>query len=158
MSMLLFGLLCWSLAAQNIGIHYAGVHKIPEDGLPCFDWEMANIIFHVHLIMTIYTILVSIIQLNVLWLIYLDHIMTPSPVCVNNISWVWISTKKSYNSIVLPNSGHKVLAAIMVWFVNTTDHSTRFPSILWKILLIHSYCPHCNMLYKPASPSATEQM
>ena len=75
-SILLFGLSCWSPAVQNVGIHYAGVHKIPEDVPPCFDWEVANIIFHAHLIMTIYTIPVSIIQLNVSWLIYLDHIMT----------------------------------------------------------------------------------
>ena len=141
MSIFHFGLPCWSLAVQNVGIHYAAVHKIPEDVLPCFDWEVANIIFHVHLIMTIYTIHVSIIQLNVLWLIYLDHIMTQSPVCVNNISWVWICTDKSYSSIVLPNSGHQVWTTILVWFVSTMDHSTRFTNTLWKILLIHSYCP-----------------
>ena len=53
MRLLLFALPCWSLATQNVGIHYAGVHKIPEDILPCLDWEAANIIFHVHLIMNI---------------------------------------------------------------------------------------------------------
>ena len=65
MSILLFGLPCWSLAVQNVGIHYARVHKIPEDVLPCFDWEVADIIFHVHLIMMTYMIHLSIIQLNV---------------------------------------------------------------------------------------------
>ena len=57
-----------------------------------------------------------------------------------NISWVWICDK-SYNSIVLPNSGNQVWAAILVWFVSTMDHFTRFTNTLWKILLIHSYCP-----------------
>ena len=70
----------------------------------------------------------------------LDHIMTHSPVCVN-ISWVLICTDKSYNSIVLPYTGHQVWAAILVWSVSTMDHSTRFTNTLWKILLIHSYCP-----------------
>ena len=52
---------------------------------------------------------VSVVWLNVLWLIYLDHITTQSPVCVKkNISWVWIWTDKSYKSIFLPNSGHQV--------------------------------------------------
>ena len=37
---------CWSLAIQNVGIHYASVHKIPEGVLPCFDWEVANITFY----------------------------------------------------------------------------------------------------------------
>ena len=83
MSILLFGLPCWSLTIKNVGIHYASIHKIPEDVLPCFDWEAANIIFHAHLIMMIYIIHVSVVQLNVLWLIYLDHITTQSPVCVN---------------------------------------------------------------------------
>ena len=125
-SILLFGLPCRSLAVQNVGIHYAGIHKIPEDALPCFDWEVANIIFQAYLIMMIYTISISVIQLNVLWLIYLDHIMTQSPVCVNNISWVWICIDKFYNSIVLPNSGYQVWAGILVWLVSTMDHSIRF--------------------------------
>ena len=30
-----FGLPCWSLSVQNVSIHYAGVHKRPEDVLPC---------------------------------------------------------------------------------------------------------------------------
>ena len=136
-----FGLPSWSLAVQNVGIHYAGVHKLPEDVLPCFDWEVANIIFHVHFIMMIYTIHVSVVHLNVWWLIYLDHITTQSPVCMNNISLVWICTDKSYNSIVWPNSGHQVWAAILVWFRSTMDHSARFVNTFWQILLIHSYCP-----------------
>ena len=64
-----------------------------------------------------------------------------SPICVNNISWVWICTYKSCNSIVLTNSSHQVWAAILVWFVTTTDHSTTFMNTPWKIFLIHSYCP-----------------
>ena len=140
MSILLFCLPCWILTMQNVCIHYAGVHKIPEDVLPCFDWEVANIIFYVHLIMTIYTIHVSVVQLNVLWVIYLDRIATQSPVCVN-ISWVWICLDKSYNSIVLPNSGLQVWVAILVWFVSTMDHSTRFTITIWKIFLIPSFCP-----------------
>ena len=43
-SILLFGLPYQSLAVQNVGIHHAGVHKISENVLPCFDWEVANII------------------------------------------------------------------------------------------------------------------
>ena len=112
MSIPLFGLPCWSLAVQNVGIHYPDAQKISEDVLPHFDWGAHNIIFHAHLIKTIYIIHISIIQLNVLYLIYLDHIMTQSPVHMNNISWVWICTDKSYHSIVLPNSGHQVWAAI----------------------------------------------
>ena len=140
-SILLFGLPCCSLAIWNVGIHYAGVHKVPEDVLPYFDWEVANIIFHAHLIMMIYSIHVSVVQLNVLWLIYLDHITTQSPVCVNIISWIWIPIDKSYNSIVLPTSGHQAWAAILVWFVSTTDYSTRFTNTVMKIFLIHFNCP-----------------
>ena len=66
-----------------------------EDILACYDLEAANIIFHVHLIMTINTIHVSVVQLNVLWLIYLGHIMIQPPVCVNNISWVECVLKSS---------------------------------------------------------------
>ena len=130
-----------SLTIQNVGIHCAGVHKIPDDVLSCFHWEAANIRFQVHVITVIYTIHVSVVQLNILWLIYLDHIMSQSPVCVNNIFWVWICTDKVYNSTVLPNSGLQVWTTILVWFVSTTDHSTRFTNIIWKIFLIHSYCP-----------------
>ena len=63
----------------NVGIHYVDVHKIPEDVLICFDWEAANIWFHAQLIMKIYTIHVSVVQLNVLWMIHMDHIMTKPP-------------------------------------------------------------------------------
>ena len=71
MSILHFGLHCWSFTMQNLGNHYSCVHKIPQDALPCFDWEVANIVFHTQLIMMLYTIHVPVVQLNVLWLIYL---------------------------------------------------------------------------------------
>ena len=99
--------------------------QIQGNVLPCFDWDVADIVFHVQLIMTNYTIFVYVVQLNVLADL-LDHIMTQPPVCVNNISWFWTCPDKSYNSIVLPNSGNKVWVAIMVWFISTPEHSTRF--------------------------------
>ena len=64
-----------------------------------------------------------------------------SEIFVNNISCIWICSDKSYNSVVLPNSGHQVWAAILIWFVNTTDHYTRLTNTIWKIFLIHLYCP-----------------
>ena len=79
---------------QNVGIHYAGTNKIPEDVLPCFKWEVANIIFHAHLIMMVYTIHMSVVQLNVLWLINFDQITIQSPVYVNNISWISLHIDK----------------------------------------------------------------
>ena len=142
MSILLFGLPCCRLAVQGVDIHYAGVHIIPEDVLPCFDWEAASIIFQTHLIMTIYTIHVSIIYS---WMFVADllgsHYDLISCLCEQHFGGVWICPDKSYNSIVLPNIGHQVWAAILVWFVNTMDHSTRFTNTLWKILLIHWYSP-----------------
>ena len=137
---LLIGLSCWSITMENEGMHYAGVHKIPDDVLPCFVWEAANITFHVQFIMMINTFHVSVVQVNVLCLICFNHIMTKPSVCVN-ISWVWICAVKSYNSIVLPDNGHQVWVAILVWFISIPDHSTRFTNTLLKIFLIHSHCP-----------------
>ena len=136
-----FGLFWTGLTIQNVGTQYAVVHKIPEDVLPCFDKEVANILFNVHLIMMIYTIHVYVVKVNVLWLIYLDPIMTQPPVCVNNISWVWIWTDKPYNSTVLSYSGHQVWDAILAWFISTSDHSMRFVNTIWKIFLIYLYWP-----------------
>ena len=137
-SILLFGLPCWSLAVQNVSIHYAGVHKIPGDVLPCFDWEAANIMnictfdhYDLHHSCICYTVECFMADL-------LGSHYNLLPVCVNNISWVWICTDKFYNSIVLPNSGHQVGVATLAWFVRTTDHSTRFMNTLWKICLFNS--------------------
>ena len=63
-SILLFGFPFWSLAIQNVGIHNAAVYRTPEVVLPCFNWEAANIIFHAHLIVMIYTIHVTVVQLK----------------------------------------------------------------------------------------------
>ena len=82
-----------------------------------------------------------IVQVNVLWLIYLDHIMAKSPVCVNNISWVLNLHWQVLPFYVPPNSGQQIWAVILVWFVSTTDHSTRLMYTIWKIFLIHLYCP-----------------
>ena len=65
MNILLCDLACWSLTMQNVDIFYTGVHKMLEDVLPCSDWEIANIIFHEQLTMTVCTIHVSAVQLNI---------------------------------------------------------------------------------------------
>ena len=148
----------WGHAMQNVGIHYADVHKVPKDIHPCFYWKVTSIIFYVELIMTVYTTHVSLVQSNVLWLTYLDYIMTKPPVCVNNTSWIWIHTGKPYNSIVLPNNGHHGWVAILVWFISTPDHFTRFMDyhlgdISYSLILFH-----CNVFWKPVSPSITRQM
>ena len=53
----------WSFIIQDVGIHHAGVKKYHRTYLKTFDLEMANL-FHAQLIITIYAIHVSVVQLN----------------------------------------------------------------------------------------------
>ena len=157
MSIHLFGLPCWSLVVQNIGIHYAGVHKIPWDVFPCLDWEVASIISHTHLSMMVYTIHVPVVQLNVLWLIYLGHITTQSPVCVN-ISWVF----NMYWQVL------QFYCLAKQWSPSLSYHPGRICKHHRSFYQVYNYhledisyslkLSHCSMFYKPASPSITEQM
>ena len=134
MNILIFGLTCWSLAVQNVDIHYAGVKyqriylmlwlRSGQHHISCaFDHDDLQ---HSWMFCGWFTWITLWPNLMSVWTTFLRF---------------WICNVKSYNSIVLPNSGHQVWAAILVWFVSTMDHSTRFTNTLWKILLIHLYCP-----------------
>ena len=150
MSILLFGLSCQSVTIQNEGIHYVAVIKYQRMYFHALT-KTFNII-------TIYTIHVSVVQLNVSWLIYWDHIMTKPPACVNNISLVWTCTDKSYNSIALPNSGTLSLSChpgmickYPISFYQICKYHLKY--IFYSLIL-----SDCSIFYKPVSPSITGQM
>ena len=64
MNILPFRFSWWSLTIQNVGIHYAGVHKIPEMHFHALT-DKSSTLYFMQLIMTIYTIHMSLVQLNV---------------------------------------------------------------------------------------------
>ena len=174
-SLILFGLPGWSLVGQNVGIHYAGgVHKIPEDVLPCFGWHVGNIIFHVHLIMMIYTIHVSVVQLNILWLDWKENkililyqyifsnigLTHSDPLCCLceqhflglNLYWQVLQfycIAKQWTPTLSCHPGmiHKHYRS----FYQAYEYPLEDTS--YSVIL-----SHCSMFYKSAGPLITEQM
>ena len=143
MSILLFGLPCWSITIQNVCIHYAGVNKIPDDVLPYFDWEVANSIFMCLWSWQSTPCFVA----DLLW-----SLTTQSPVCVNNdlnlywqdlqfycLSQQWPPSLSCHPDMICKH--HSSFYQVYKYLMEDTSYS-----------LILS---HCSMFYKPASPSKT---
>ena len=149
------GCLVEVLQYKNVVVHYAGVHKIPR-GCTSMLWQRRSQ-HHISCAFESWQstpFMYLLYMLNVLWLTYLDHLMTQSPVCVNNIFGFEFVLNKSYSSIVLPNSGHQVWACY-------PKHHGSFYQVYKYPLEDTSYSlilSHCSMFYKPASPSITEQI
>ena len=141
MSILLFSLPCWSLAIQNVGIHYVGVHKITEGVLPYFDWEVANNIFHAHLIMMIYTIpcICCTVECFVTDLLGSHH----NPICcLGEQHFLGLNLKwQVLQFYCLAKQCLPSLCCHLGMICKHHDHSARFTNTLCKIFLIHSSCP-----------------
>ena len=158
MSILLFGLTCWSLAAQNLGIHFAGVHKIPEDVLPHFDWEVAQ---H-HILCT-----------------FAHDDLHHSCICCAVECFVADLLGSHYDPISCLCEQH-FMGLILYWQVlqfyclakQWPPSLSCHPGMIYKhhrsFYQVYKYpledisyslvLFHCSMFYKPASPSITEQM
>ena len=155
----LFVLPCWSLAVQNVGAFtmlvftkyqrmyfHALTEKWPTSYFMCiWSWQSTPFMYLLYSWM-------------LLWLIYLDHIMTQSPVCVNNISWVWICTWQVLQFYCLAKQWPPSLSCHPGMICK---HHRSFYQVYEYPLEDTSYSlilSHCSMFYKPASPSVTEQM